>query len=504
MNYTISDKAKKVTLGLAIVGLVLLVIGFSQQKEYVYAKKVDNHTVEIIYNGHADVESQDNLKESIKNKMSGYELDFHDASHGSSHSEHLEDSHAHHGPTFNWNIHIKHLENHNISLLFNHESGADILVNKVESGEVSFFDSGLRRFWSNLLVNGFFFFGIALGALFFLALHYATESGWGVVLLRVTEGIMTAMPIGMGVLVVVFIAGSLGIHHIYPWMDSDLLNPNSSHFDPIIYGKKAYLNIPFFWIRVAAYFTTFVLFLRWFKKKSRQEDSEGGTTTHFKMYRRGALFLVFFAVFSSTMSWDFIMSIDTHWFSTLFGWYVFSGIWLSGMIMVMMITLYLRKSGYLPFVNESHIHDVGKYMFALSFLWSYLWFSQFMLIWYSNIPEEVIYFTERIENYKLLFFGTFIVNFFFPMVFFMSRDTKRSAGFLIVIGLMIFIGHWFDVFNMVMPGTLFDQWEIGLLEIGMFLMFLGIFVYTVLNAISKAPLLQKNHPFLEESKHHEY
>lgn len=90
------------------------------------------------------------------------------------------------------------------------------------------------------------------------------------------------------------------------------------------------------------------------------------------------------------------------------------------------------------------------------------------------------------------------------MVFFMSRDTKRSAGFLIVIGLMIFIGHWFDVFNMVMPGTLFDQWEIGLLEIGMFLMFLGIFVYTVLNAISKAPLLQKNHPFLEESKHHEY
>ena len=129
-----------------------------------------------------------------------------------------------------------------------------------------------------------------------MALHYATESGWGVVLLRVTEGIMTAMPIGMGVLVVVFMAGSIGLHHIYPWMDSDLLDPNSSHFDPIIYGKKAYLNIPFFWIRVVAYFTTFILFLRWFKKKSRQEDAEGGTKTHFKMYRRAALFLVFFAV----------------------------------------------------------------------------------------------------------------------------------------------------------------------------------------------------------------
>ena len=163
-----------------------------------------------------------------------------------------------------------------------------------------------------------------------------------------------------------------------------------------------------------------------------------------------------------------------------------------------------EKKWLLPFVNESHIHDVGKWMFALSFLWSYLWFSQFMLIWYSNIPEEVIYFTQRIENYQLLFFGTFIVNFFFPMVFFMSRDTKRSAGYLIVIGLLIFIGHWFDVFNMVMPGTLFDQWELGLLELGMFMLFLGTFVYTVLRAISKAPLLQKNHPYLEESKHHEF
>ena len=205
MDYIISDKAKKVTLGLAVVGLLLLVIGFSQQKDFVYAKKVDNHTVEILYNGHADAESQDNLKETIITKMPGYELEFHDASHGN-HDEHGEDSHAHHGPTFNWNIHIKHSEIHNSTLLSNHESGADILVNKVESGEVSFFDSGLRRFWSNLLVNGFFFFGIALGALFFLALHYATESGWGVVLLRVTEGIMTAMPIGMGVLVVVFLS----------------------------------------------------------------------------------------------------------------------------------------------------------------------------------------------------------------------------------------------------------------------------------------------------------
>ena len=526
MEYTISDRAKKVTLGLALVGLVLLVIGFFSQKDFVYAEKINDHAVSIKYNGKAGTDLQDQLKEKIKQKMHGYKVDFHDAHahhenhtenhhaseeseaehetlHASTGSEHADDHGAHHGPTFIWDVHLDHqetAENH----VGHHESGADQLVSMVESGEISFADKGNRRFWSNLLVNGFFFFGISLGALFYLALHYATESGWGVVLLRIFEGIMSAMPIGIAVLLVVLIVGSFGGHHIYPWMDPEYTDPNSAHFDPIIFGKKAYLNLPFFWIRALAYFATFYLFLRWFKKKSRQEDREGGTESHFKMYRRGALFLVFFAVFSSTMAWDFIMSIDTHWFSTLFGWYVFSGIWLSGMIMVMMVTLYLRKRGYLPYVNESHIHDVGKWMFALSFLWSYLWFSQFMLIWYSNIPEEVIYFTERIENYKILFFGTFIVNFFFPMVFFMSRDTKRSAGYLIVIGLMIFIGHWFDVFNMVMPGTLFDQWELGLLELGMFMMFLGTFVYTVLRAISKAPLLQKNHPYLEESKHHEF
>ena len=525
MEYTISDRAKKVTLGLALVGLVLLVIGFFSQKDFVYAEKINDHAVSIKYNGKAGTDLQDQLKEKIKQKMHGYKVDFHDAHahhdnhtenhhaseesesehetlHASTGSEHADHA-AHHGPTFVWDVHLDHeetAENHG----GHHESGADQLVSMVESGEISCADKGNRRFWSNLLVNGFFFFGISLGALFYLALHYATESGWGVVLLRIFEGIMSAMPIGIAVLLVVLIVGSFGGHHIYPWMDPEYTDPNSAHFDPIIFGKKAYLNLPFFWIRALAYFATFYLFLRWFKKKSRQEDREGGTESHFKMYRRGALFLVFFAVFSSTMAWDFIMSIDTHWFSTLFGWYVFSGIWLSGMIMVMMVTLYLRKRGYLPYVNESHIHDVGKWMFALSFLWSYLWFSQFMLIWYSNIPEEVIYFTERIENYKILFFGTFIVNFFFPMVFFMSRDTKRSAGYLIVIGLMIFVGHWFDVFNMVMPGTLFDQWELGLLELGMFMMFLGTFVYTVLRAISKAPLLQKNHPYLEESKHHEF
>jgi hypothetical protein len=127
-----------------------------------------------------------------------------------------------------------------------------------------------------------------------------------------------------------------------------------------------------------------------------------------------------------------------------------------------------------------------------------------MLIWYSNIGEETIYYWERIMEYKYLYFTMFGLNFILPMVFLMARDVKRSWPFIIVLGSIIFIGHWFDVFMMVMPGTLHDEWSFGILEIGMFALFLGIFIFTVLKSISKAPLVQKNHPFLEESKHHDF
>lgn len=174
--------------------------------------------------------------------------------------------------------------------------------------------------------------------------------------------------------------------------------------------------------------------------------------------------------------------------------------WVSAMIFLVLFVIYLKGKGYLPEVNQSHIHDVGKWMFAISFLWTYLWFSQFMLIWYSNIPEEVTYYIDRIEHYKWLFFGVFFTNFLFPMVILMARDAKRQIGYLIVVGCVIFIGHWFDVFLMVTPGSV-GHLEFGFGEIGMFIGFLGLFLFVVFRSLAKAPMMVKNHPFLEESKH---
>jgi hypothetical protein len=355
------------------------------------------------------------------------------------------------------------------------------------------------RFLGNLLVDSFFFFAIGLGALYFLALQYATETGWYASVKRIIEGVAGYLPYGIALMLVTLLTLSLMKGGgIYVWMDQ----AHVEH-DPILVKKSAYLNQGFFWIRTLVYMAVYFIFWRGFKMRSLEEDKIGGTAIHFKNYKKAALFLVFFAVFSSTSAWDWIMSIDAHWFSTLFGWYVFAGMWCSTMVVLVTLTLYLKKQGYLSKVNENHIHDLGKWTFATSFLWSYLWFSQFMLIWYANIPEEVTYHLTRIEDFKLLYFGMFFINFAFPMLLLMSRDAKRHAGVLTTVGVIIFAGHWVDAYLMVMGGSMGKNAYIGAMEIGMALLFLGFFIRIILTNLSKAPLMPVNHPFLDESIHHE-
>ncbi|MDX2359225.1 MAG: quinol:cytochrome C oxidoreductase [Crocinitomicaceae bacterium] len=361
-----------------------------------------------------------------------------------------------------------------------------------------------QKVLTNGLINSFFFLGIGLGALFFLALQYATETGWYASVKRIIEAVASFIPYGIGFLVLVLIAISvMKGAHIYLWMDPAYTTVGSHHFDPIIYGKSAYLNMWFFWLRTIVYLGIYYWYWTGYRRRSLEEDRIGGTEIHFKNYKKGAVFLVFFAVFSSTSSWDWLMSIDVHWFSTLFGWYTFSGIWVSAMVVMVMLTLYLKKLGYLPKVNDSHIHDLGKWTFAISFLWSYLWFSQYMLIWYANIGEEVTYYIMRIENFQVLYFSMFLINFIFPMLLLMSREAKRHAGILTFVGLIIMVGHWLDVYIMVAAGSMGPTASIGFLEIGMALLFCGIFIRVILTTLTKAPLTPVNHPFLDESIHHE-
>ncbi|MEZ4924531.1 MAG: quinol:cytochrome C oxidoreductase [Crocinitomicaceae bacterium] len=375
----------------------------------------------------------------------------------------------------------------------------------MESGSEQF----KTKILSNFLIDGFFFFAIALGSLFFLALQYATETGWSVAIKRIVEGVASYVVVGIGILIALFAVLTFmeggytdvdGHHlgHIYQWMDPEVV----AH-DPIIAAKAPFLTVPFFWIATLVYFTVYFLFYRGFRKRSLQEDIEGGTKIHMKNFAKGALFLVLFGYFSSTSSWHWLMSIDAHWFSTLFGWYTFGGMWCTSMTVIMLLIIYLKKNGYLEFVNDSHIHDVGKWIFATSFLWSYLFFSQYMLYWYADIPEEVIYYVQRIDQYSPVYWGMFMINFIIPMVVLMSREAKRSPGILMFVCLVIILGHWTDVYMLVTPGTMGEHGCIGLIEIGLFMTFAGVFTFYVLNTLTKAPLMPKNHPYLDESKHHE-
>ncbi|MDO9187630.1 MAG: quinol:cytochrome C oxidoreductase [Bacteroidia bacterium] len=362
------------------------------------------------------------------------------------------------------------------------------------------------RIWANLLVNGWFFMGIALLATFFMALQYVAEVAWSVAVKRVYEAVSSYLPVGAVIMFLILLAGQFHLHHLYHWMDPEVINPESPKYDEVIANKHGYFTPWFFWLRTIAYLVIWNLFQRGFIKRSLEEDLQGGTALHFKNMAKGAMFLVFFAVTSSTAAWDWMMSIDVHWFSTMYGWYSFAGMWISAMITIILFVLFLKRKGYLPQVNDSHIHDLGKWVFAVSFLWSYLWFCQFMLIWYTNIPEETIYFQERLHDfgYMGLMWTVFVLNFVFPMILLMSRDAKRNYFFLTIVGCIIFIGHWLDVFMMVMPGTVNGAWHLGWVEIGIALGFLGLLLFTINRALTKAPLMVQKHPYLDETIHHHF
>ena len=364
------------------------------------------------------------------------------------------------------------------------------------------FSTDAHRAWPSLLFNNYFFIGIAVFGVFFVAKQYVSEAGWSIVLKRVPEAVMSALPVMSLIMLFIMFASIMHWNHIYHWLHEGIMDPASDHYDKIIAGKEAYLNGSFFIIITITYLLGWNYFAKKLRALSVLEDKVVGTAIHFKSVSTSAWFMVFFAVTSAMASWDWIMSIDPHWFSTIFGWYVFAEWGAIGFTTILLFTLYLKRQGYLEDVNENHIHDLGKWIFAMSLVWTYMWFSQFMLIWYANIPEEVTYFMARleVENYKFLFWFSMIINFIAPIILLMSRDAKRNNGRLIFVGCVILVGHWINSYLLVTPGTLGTHGHIGFVEIGMGLGFAGLFIYLVLNSLTKQPLETKNHPFLDESK----
>lgn len=367
----------------------------------------------------------------------------------------------------------------------------------------------LKRLYTTLWMNNVFFAGIGIIGLFFVAIHYAAQAGWSAGVIRVPLAMGTWIPVaGILMLVLFFISG----HTVFHWTHDYLYEEGGAGYDEIIAHKAKFFFWPgagggfpvFFIVRMVLFFGMWYWFYTVIRKNMLAEDLEDKTIYWFKNRSLSAWFLVFFAVSSSIAAWDWVMSIDTHWFSTMFGWYVFASWWVTGLAAIALVCAYLKEAGYLKVVNANHLHDLGKYIFAFTIFWTYIWFSQFLLIWYANIPEESVYFVERMKTspYSWIFYANLILNFVLPFLLLMTRDAKRQISMLKVVCPIVIVGHWFDFYNMVTPGIMQNEGALGILEVGMALIFLAAFLLVVLSALAKVPLVGKNHPTLAESLNH--
>ena len=320
---------------------------------------------------------------------------------------------------------------------------------------LSFFADGGEghhmRFWTNFLHNTVFFAGIAAIAGFALAAFTTAYAGWFVQFKRVWESFGTFLLPGLFLMGVIIVGLFTHGHHLYHWNDEAAVAS-----DAILQHKSSFLNKYWYTFGTIGFMGLWYFLIGKMRNISLAEDRDD-RDTKFSYYKRykvyAAIFLPIFGFTSAALIWQWIMSIDSHWYSTMFAWYASASLFVAMTALTIMLLIYLKSRGYFPGVNQEHFHDLGKYLFAISIFWTYVWFSQFMLIWYANVGEETIYFRERFDNYPVLFWSNLGLNFLLPFFVLMRNDTKRKMGTLFFASALVFFGHWLDFFNMIKPGA---------------------------------------------------
>lgn len=350
-----------------------------------------------------------------------------------------------------------------------------------------------NRAWANLLLNNYMFLSIAIGASFFIALQDISQSGWSSMFKRIPEALMSYIPwAGIIMLLLYF-----GMHSIYHWTHEDALAT-----DPIIQHKSPYLNIPFFFIRMVLFFIAWMVMTRLLRKASLAEDAHGGLGYFEKSEFYSKIHIFLLAITFSFATFDWIMSIDVHWFSTLFSLKNFVAAFYHGSATIVLIVIILHQKGYFKELNKSHLLDFSRYIFMLSIVWGYFAFSQFMLIWYGNIPEETEYFAHRWHSgFKVIFYVNFLINWFIPFVLLLPQALNKNINVLKYVAILLIAGQYLDLYEQIFP-TVLHHVVFGLPEIGFFAGFAGLFLFIFGKALASAPLVPKNHPYLEESLHH--
>ncbi|WP_185869668.1 hypothetical protein [Blattabacterium cuenoti] len=355
--------------------------------------------------------------------------------------------------------------------------------------------------FTGLYTSIFYFTSISLGSLFFLVLQNVSKSGWSIIIHPIMEEVSSFIPYGGFMILIIIFLNTSDIIHMFHWMDTDLYNPNSLKYDKIIASKEMFLNIPFFLIRSFIYVLGCSFFYFKIKKISKVLNVTSSLNDYKKLNFISIIYIIFFSIISIFMSWDWIMSFNPHWFSTLFGWYILSSTIITGISMITMIAIYLNKKKYFTLFNKNHLHDLSKYLFSSSLLWTYFWFSQFLLYWYGNIPEEISFFIKREENYNYIHFWMLIPNFIIPFFTLISSKNKINSNIVFSVGLILMIGHYINIYSIIYPDL---NVKFGMYEIGSILLIGGLFIYILFSNLNKKKLYSIGHPFFKESKNYKY
>jgi hypothetical protein len=358
-----------------------------------------------------------------------------------------------------------------------------------------------KETWASYLIVNYYFFSITIGALFFLAIQKITQSGWSSAFGRIPEAIMAYIPFAAGFFLLLW----FGIDDLYTWS-----HKSAAAGDQLLQYKSPYLNVPFFFVRMAVFFALWIILSSVIRNLSKKEDladpSDSGNIMKIfeksEMYSKILIFVL--AISFSITSFDWIMSIEVKWYSTIFALKDLVAAFLHGVSILTLIVFILHKHGYFPFLNQFHLHDFARYLFMLSIVWGYFWFAQFMIIWYGNIPDETIYFYARWQNgWKILFFAEIILNWAVPFMILLPVKTSRNMTAITLVIIILIIGQYIDLFGQVIPGTTGNM-KFGWIEAGIFIGYAGLFSLVVATALSKTSLIPRNHPYLEESLNHSF
>ncbi|GMQ81947.1 MAG: hypothetical protein BMS9Abin05_1385 [Rhodothermia bacterium] len=353
-----------------------------------------------------------------------------------------------------------------------------------------------EQFYFSYLIAWVFCVSIALGGLFFVLVHHLTQARWSVVVRRISEALIWSFPI----LAVLSIPLLFGLHDLYQWTDADLFDPASPSYDAVIAGKELYLNIPFFLGRAAFYFLIWSTVSYKLYTTSIRQDLDGDPEIPGLQRKTSAWGLVLVSLTTGFAGFDFLMSLDPHWFSTIFGVYFFSGSFMVVMAFIALVAMILQKAGMLQgSITTEHYQDLGKFLFGFVVFWAYIAFSQYMLIWYGNMPEETIFYRDRLEQgWEVYSAVLLIAHFLIPFVVLISRPAKRMIPLLGFMSVWMLVVHWFDFFWLAMP-VLHEQPTFHFLDLTTAVGLFGVMAGIVLYRLSRHSLIPEKDPYLEES-----